>query len=86
MAKLIPMAERMTRARECIQKAREYPVPEDTGKGDFSYVAQVKDLLRQARDYIKFISYTPSATAEIKKEVQAIYAEVDQAEKDLLHK
>ena len=59
-------------------------MPDDTGIGDFSYIAQVRDLLRQARDYIKFISYTPSATAEIKKEVQAIYAEADQAEKDLL--
>lgn len=85
MAKLIPMAERMTLARGMIQKAREYPVPEEAGKGNFSYIAQVRDLLRQARDYIKFISYTPSATTEIKKEVQAIYAEADQAEKDLLH-
>jgi hypothetical protein len=46
----------------------------------------VKDLMRQARDMIKFISYTPSATAEMKKEVAKIFAEVDEAEKEILHK
>ncbi len=82
MAKLITMAERMKRARALIEQARTFPIPE-TGKGDFSYVAQVKDLLRQARDLIKFISYTPSATPEIKKDIAAIYAEADEVERDL---
>lgn len=85
MARLIPAAERMTRARALIQKARELPVPPETGLGDFSYVAQVKDLMRQARDLIKFISYSPSTSAEMKREVESIFAEAAQAEKEILH-
>ena len=84
MAKLIPAAERIVRARELIQKARDLPVPEG-GRGDFSYIAQVKDLLRQARDLIKFIPMQPSATEEMKAEVKRIYQEADQANKDILH-
>ena len=70
MSRLIPAAERIIKARALIQKARDLPVPEEGGRGDFSYIAQVKDLLRQARDLIKFISMTPSATAELKEEVK----------------
>ena len=55
MAKLIPAEERLIRARKLIQKARDFPVPEGAGKNDFSYIAGVKDLLRQARDMVKFI-------------------------------
>ena len=55
MAKLIQAAERITRARDLIQQARDLPVPQTgLGKSDFSYIAQVKDLLRQARDLVKF--------------------------------
>lgn len=85
MAKLIPAAERILRARKLIQKARDLPVPAEGGKYDFSYVAQVKDTLRQARDMVKFISLTPTATAEMKAEVQSIYAEAEQADRELLH-
>ena len=86
MSRLIPAAERITRARALIQKARDLPVMTNNGWQDFSYVAQVKDIIRQARDLIKFISYSPSATAEMKKEVAAVFTEADQAEKELLHK
>ena len=86
MSRLIPASERMSRARGLIQQARDLPVLTESGWQDFSYVAQVKDLMRQARDLIKFISYTPSATAEMKKEVAQIFVEVNQAEKELLHK
>lgn len=86
MARLIPAAEKIARARALIQKARDLPLPEGTSWRDFSYVAQVKDLMRQARDLIKFISYTPSATAEMKSEVASIFAEADQVEKELLHR
>ena len=84
MSRLIPAAERIIKARELIQKARDLPVPEG-GHGDFSYIAQVKDYLRQARDLIKFISMTPSATAEMKEEVRKIYQEADQANDEILH-
>ena len=86
MTRLIPASERIVRARALIQKARGLPVPTATGWQDFSYVAQVKDLLRQARDLVKFISYTPSASAEIKEEVARIFQEADKAAKELLHR
>ncbi len=85
MSRLIPAAERIERARALIQQARQLPVPAETGKYDLSYIAQVKDLLRQARDLVKFIPYTPSATAEMKNEVKKIFEEADQANKEILH-
>jgi hypothetical protein len=85
MPKLIPMAERMIRARKLIQQARDYPVPAEGGRGDFSYIAQVKDLLRQARDLIKFIPSQPSASAEIKEDVKRIYEEIEKANRDIMH-
>jgi hypothetical protein len=84
MAKLIPAADRIVRARALIQKAREFPVPPESGRYDFSYIANVKDLLRQARDMVKFISMTPSASAEIKEEVKRIYQEAEQADREIL--
>jgi hypothetical protein len=35
---------------------------------------------------VKFISYTPSATAEMKGAVAKIFADADQVEKELLHR
>ncbi len=84
MAKLIPAAERIRRARVLIQEARDLPVPAE-GRADFSYIASVKDLMRQARDLIKFIPMTPSATDEMKADVKAIYHEADAAEREILH-
>ncbi len=49
MSRLIPAAERIVKARVLIQKARDLPIPAEGGRADFSYIAQVKDLLRQAR-------------------------------------
>lgn len=85
MAKLIPAAERILRARNLIQQARDLPVPAELGLNDLHYIAQVKDLLRQAKDLVKFISMTPTATAEMKAEVKAIYEEIDQADREILH-
>ncbi|MBI1793945.1 MAG: hypothetical protein HYR70_07115 [Chloroflexi bacterium] len=85
MSKLIPAAERIVRARALIQQARDLPVPAENGRNNFSYIAQVKALLRQARDLIKFIRQTPSATAEIKDEVNKIYQQADQADREILH-
>jgi hypothetical protein len=85
MSPFIPASERITRARALIQKARDLPVPAESGKHDFSYIAKVKAVLQQARDLIKFISYTPSATPEMKNEVKKIFEEADQAEREILH-
>jgi len=86
MSRLIPAAERIIRARNLIQQAREYPVPAESegGRNNFSYIAQIKDYLRQARDMVKFISMTPSATNEMKEEVRKIYEEIEQANGEIL--
>jgi hypothetical protein len=84
MSRLIPAAERIVRARTLIQKARDLPVPAEGGRFDFSYIAQVKAILQQARDLVKFISYTPSAAAEMKEEVKKVFQEADQANREIL--
>ena len=84
MAKLILAAERITRAHALIQKARDLPLPEDGGRFNITYIAQIKDLLQQARDLVKFIPYTPTATPEMKAEVTQIFAEAAQTDRDLL--
>ncbi len=84
MAKLIPAAERLIRARQLIQKARGIPLPSEMGRNDLSYIAGVRDLLRQAKDMIKFISMTPSATAEVKADVKKIFEEIEQTDREVL--
>jgi hypothetical protein len=84
MARMIPAAERIVRARALIQKACDYPVLPGAGRYDLSYVAQVKDLLRQARDLVKFIPNSPMATPEMKAEVRQILEEADQVDKGIL--
>ncbi len=85
MARLIPAAERIRRAKDLIQQARELPVPEEGGRSNFSYIANVKDLMRQARDLVKFIPKSPSATDEMKADVANIYEESERVEQELLH-
>jgi len=85
MSRLIPAAERIARARALIRNARELPVPADGGRGDFSYIAQVKDLLRQARDLVKFIPMSPSTTAEMKEDVKQIFQDAELADQEILH-
>jgi hypothetical protein len=85
MAKLIPAAERIIRARKLIQQARELPVPAEMGRKDFSYIANVKDILRQSKDMVKFISMTPTATPEMKADVKKIYQEIKEAERKILY-
>lgn len=85
MAKLIPAAERIIRARELIQKARDFPVHSELGKNALSYIAGVKDLLRQARDMVKFIPQTAGVSAEMKEEVRKIYEEIERANKEILY-
>ena len=86
MAKLIPAAERLNRARNLIQQARDLPVPTTgLGKSDFSYMAQIKDLLRQARDMVKFIPQTAGVSAEMKAEVKKVFDEIEQATQEILY-
>ena len=86
MPKLIPASERIIRARALIQQARDLPVPQSgLGKSDFSYIAKVKDLFRQARDMVKFIPQTVGVSAEMKDEVKKIYEEIEQANKEILY-
>lgn len=86
MAKLIPAAERILRARRLIQQARDLPVPATgLGKSDFSYIATVKDLLRQAKDMVKFIPQTAGVSVEMKEEVKRIYEEIEQAKREILY-
>jgi len=85
MAKVIPAEERLTRARKLIQKAYKFPAPEGLGKNDLSYIAGVKDLLRQARDMVKFIPMRAGVSAEMKAEVEKIYEEIEQAKREILH-
>lgn len=86
MPRLIPAAERITRAQALIQKARDVPKPVDTTLLDLTYIAEVRDLLQQARDLVKFIPYTPTATPEMKDEVAKIFADADQTQKELLRR
>jgi len=86
MPKLIPAAERLLRARKLIQQARDLPVPSTgLGRSDFSYIANVKDLFRQAKDMVKFIPQTAGVSAEMKEEVKKIYEEIEQANRDILY-
>jgi hypothetical protein len=80
----MPAAQRVELARKLIQEAREVEVPEGIGKNDFSYIARVKDLLRQAHDLVQFIPKTPSASQEMKADVQRIFAEIEQADRVIL--
>ncbi|HUE98968.1 MAG TPA: hypothetical protein VMN99_06915 [Anaerolineales bacterium] len=85
MAKLIPAAERVIRARQLIQQAREFPIPPELGKNDLSYISGVKDLFRQARDMVKFIPQTAGVSAEMKEDVRKIYEEIEQANQEILY-
>lgn len=82
MARLIRNSDRIDRARALIQKANDLPPPTDTGMSSFTYVAEVKELLRQARDLVKFIPMSPSAGQDLKDEAQKIIEEIEQVQKD----
>ena len=85
MAKLIPAEERLKRARKLIQKARDLPIPEGLGKNELSYIAGVKDLLRQARDMVKFIPMRAGVSDEMKAEVEKVFAEAEEADREILY-
>ena len=83
MSRNIPAAERIIRARKLIQKARDLPAPENW-RLDLTYIACVKDLLRQARDLVKFISQRAGVSPEMKADVKQVMEEIEQAEKEIL--
>ena len=85
MPRLILAAERLILARALIQKARDYPLPAEGGKYDFSYIAQVKDLLRQAREMVRYLPQSAGASAEVKADALKIIKEADQADQEILH-
>ncbi len=85
MSKFISSRDRMRKAWDLIQQARSLHVPEEGGRYNFSYVAQVKAFLQEARDLVKFIPKTPSATVEIKEEVIRIFQECEHADREILH-
>ncbi|MEA5078191.1 MAG: hypothetical protein VB013_06435 [Anaerolineaceae bacterium] len=86
MSRLITAAERLEKARQLMQTARDLPIPEGMGWADFSYAAEIKDLMRQGRELIKFIPYTSGLTAETKDEAKLVAQEIDRTEKELLHR
>ena len=86
MAKVITVSERISKARALLEKARQLPPPDEHGWLDFSYAANVKDILRQARDLLKFVQFMPNASPETKQEVAQLMSEITIAEKEILHK
>lgn len=86
MSRFIPATERVQKAFALIQKAHDLPVPvEEGGRNNFSYIARVKALLQEARDLVKFIPKSPSATAELKEQVKQIFEEAERADREILH-
>ncbi len=86
MAKLITPAERIARARELIKNARALAIPPDPGWQDYSYVSRVKDLMRQAKDLIKFIPQNAGVSPEQKQEAQELIRETEKVEKEILER
>lgn len=83
MARLITSAEKIKRARELIQEAREYPVPEWGGKYDLTYMAEVRGKLRQAKELVQFIPKTAGASMEVKEEAKKVIIEAEEAGKEI---
>jgi hypothetical protein len=84
MPKMIPAVEKIVLARQLIQQAREFPIPDEMGKNNLSYIAGVRDLLRQARDLVKFIPQTVGLSAELKEDVKRLFEEIADADREIL--
>ena len=84
MAKLMTPVERIEKAKACIIAAREIEVPTSIGWDRLSYVAEVKDKLREAFELVKLIQFSPSASIEVKAAAKAIIAEAKAAEEQIL--
>jgi hypothetical protein len=77
--------ERLPCAHLLIQKARDLPIPSEGAKKNFSKIAQVKALLQDTHDLVKFIPKTSSATVEVKEQVSQIFIEADWVNQEILH-
>jgi hypothetical protein len=86
MTKLITNQERILKAKDLLQQARGIPFDPKAVFMDIGYVAQVKDLLRQAKDLVKFIPFSPSADSETKQTTKEILGQIEETEKELLHR
>ena len=84
MAKLISPENRIKKARELIEKAREIPVPNSVGWECFSYTAQVKETLKQAFELVKLINHSPSTPEEVKADARGVIEEIKAAEISIL--
>ena len=84
MAKMMTPEERIRKARQIIEEARNIPVPESVGWERFSYTAQVKDTLRKAFELVKLINYSPSTSSETKADAKAAIEEIAAAETEIL--
>lgn len=85
MAKHIPAAQRIDKARALIREARELPVPAEGGKYDFNYVLAIKSRLREARELVKLVPRTVGIAEEVKEQARQVLAEADQADRDIFH-
>jgi len=85
MARLIPAASRIEKARRLIQDARELPVPQEGGKFNFTYVVAVKAKLKEARELVQLIPKTVGLSDEIKADARLVLEEAAQADQDIFH-
>ena len=84
MSRQMTPTQRITKARQLIQTAREIPVPQSAGWELFSYTAKVKDTLRSANDLVKLINYSPSTPEPVKADARAVMAEIAEAQVEIL--
>ena len=84
MAKLMTPPERIEKAKACISAARELEEPAAIGWDRLSYVAQVKDKLREAFELVKLIQFSPSASNEVKAAAKTVITEAKDAEEEIL--
>ena len=84
MAKLMTPTERIEKAKACIVEARKIKEPAEIGWDRLSYVAQVKEKLREAFELVKLIQFSPSANSDVKAAAKAVIAEAKAAEDEIL--
>lgn len=78
-------AERIEKARQLIQEARDVHVPSAGGKYDFNYLVKVKAKLREARELVKLIPLRVGVSDEIKEQALQVREEADRADQDIFH-
>ncbi len=86
MTKFLTTEERINKASQLMEKARQEPVISQGTFLDLGYVARVKDIFRQARDLVKYIQFQPSVSADTKRSVLEMIQKMDRIEKELLHR